>query len=101
MGVPCVNGTNGLPCPNGTNGQPCLNSIDNSITGAHNTESKIEMELEGSMFHKVLTVDDLFQIFQKNPEASYVLNGGNTAHGNCSYSCHLFLTELYSNRTTL
>ncbi|XP_058788859.1 xanthine dehydrogenase/oxidase-like isoform X2 [Phymastichus coffea] len=31
-------------------------------------------------FHKVLNVDHVFEIFQRNPDASYIINGGNTAH---------------------
>ena len=62
----------GLPCKNGCNG---CNSVVQS------TENKIDMKLDGSQFYKVLSVDELFEIFQKNPNASYVLHGGNTAHG--------------------
>lgn len=42
----------------------------------------IEMDLKDSMkFHKVLKIDHIFEIFQKHPDASYIINGGNTAHG--------------------
>ncbi|XP_076397558.1 uncharacterized protein LOC100882814 isoform X3 [Megachile rotundata] len=62
----------GLACENGCNG--CHQLISN-------TEDKIDMKLEGVQFHKVLSVDDLFAVFEKNPNASYILYGGNTAHG--------------------
>ncbi|XP_076758274.1 uncharacterized protein LOC143427746 [Xylocopa sonorina] len=62
----------GMLCENGCNG--CNTIIQSG-------EDKIEMKLDGSAFYKVLSVDDLFAVFQKNPNASYVLHGGNTAHG--------------------
>ncbi|XP_046483350.1 xanthine dehydrogenase/oxidase isoform X2 [Neodiprion pinetum] len=36
---------------------------------------------DNAEFYKVPTVDGLFSIFEKYPDASYVLHGGNTAHG--------------------
>ncbi|XP_076232212.1 xanthine dehydrogenase/oxidase [Calliopsis andreniformis] len=62
----------GLPCENGCNG--CSET-------SQSTDNKINMKLNGSEFHKVLSVDALFEIFQNNPNSTYVLNGGNTAHG--------------------
>lgn len=44
-------------------------------------ESKIDIQLDGSEFHKVLSIKDLFEIFKNNPKANYILHGGNTAHG--------------------
>lgn len=59
---------NGLPCNGGkTCGQSSLTSVC--------------MKLEDADFHKILTIDNLFSTFQKYPNATYVLNGGNTAHG--------------------
>ncbi|KOC64413.1 Aldehyde oxidase 2 [Habropoda laboriosa] len=63
---------NGLPCENGRNGCHTL---------LQTTNNKINMELDGSEFHKVLSIEDLFAVFKNNPNASYVLHGGNTAHG--------------------
>lgn len=61
---------------------PCEDGCNGCYTLSQNTEANISMKLDGSQFHKVLTVDDLFTLFQNNPNASYVLHGGNTAHGN-------------------
>ncbi|KAK2583672.1 hypothetical protein KPH14_009602 [Odynerus spinipes] len=59
---------NGLPCKGGqTCGQRSL--------------TPVSMKLQDTYFHKILTIDDLFSIFQKYPNSTYVLNGGNTAHG--------------------
>ncbi|XP_058788820.1 xanthine dehydrogenase/oxidase-like [Phymastichus coffea] len=42
----------------------------------------IYVEFKDSVqFHKVLTIDHVFEIFRKIPDASYIINGGNTAHG--------------------
>lgn len=42
----------------------------------------IEMELKDNVkFHKVLAIDHVFDIFQKHSDATYIINGGNTAHG--------------------
>ncbi|XP_015433474.1 PREDICTED: indole-3-acetaldehyde oxidase-like [Dufourea novaeangliae] len=62
-------------------GLPCQNGCNTCSTVNQTTEAKIDMKLDGSEFHKVLSVDDMFEVFQKNPTASYVLHGGNTAHG--------------------
>ncbi|XP_043603195.1 indole-3-acetaldehyde oxidase-like isoform X2 [Bombus pyrosoma] len=62
-------------------GMPCENGCNSCQTLGQNTEAEISMKLDGSQFHKVLAVDDLFTVFQNNPNASYVLHGGNTAHG--------------------
>ncbi|XP_011302811.1 indole-3-acetaldehyde oxidase-like [Fopius arisanus] len=42
---------------------------------------EIHMVLGNIKFHKVLDLDNLFAVFTNNPHATYVLNGGNTAHG--------------------
>ncbi|XP_011874274.1 PREDICTED: indole-3-acetaldehyde oxidase-like, partial [Vollenhovia emeryi] len=44
-------------------------------------EDTIDIKLADSEFYKVYSIDDLFKIFQQNPSATYILNGGNTAHG--------------------
>ncbi|CAL7942348.1 unnamed protein product [Xylocopa violacea] len=62
-------------------GMLCENGCNGCHTVIQNTEDKIEMKLNGSAFYKVLSIDDLFAVFQNNPNASYVLHGGNTAHG--------------------
>ncbi|XP_014224706.2 xanthine dehydrogenase/oxidase-like isoform X1 [Trichogramma pretiosum] len=36
---------------------------------------------ESRVFHKVLEVNEIFNIFEEHPNASYIINGGNTAHG--------------------
>ncbi|KYN35640.1 Xanthine dehydrogenase, partial [Trachymyrmex septentrionalis] len=45
-----------------------------------NTMLSIKLKDRG-YFYKVLTVEDLFNIFENNPRATYILYGGNTAHG--------------------
>ncbi|XP_076651937.1 uncharacterized protein LOC143358591 [Halictus rubicundus] len=62
-------------------GEPCLNGHNGCATGDLNTDTKIDIKLDGAEFRKVLTVDSLFDVFQNRPNASYVLHGGNTAHG--------------------
>ncbi|XP_034185073.2 uncharacterized protein LOC117606576 isoform X1 [Osmia lignaria lignaria] len=62
-------------------GLPCENDCNSCYTLIQNTEDKIDMKLEGMEFYKVLSVDDLFEVFAKKPDASYILHGGNTAHG--------------------
>lgn len=57
------------------------NSCNCCCTVIQKTEHKIDMKLDNSEFHKILSIDDLFALFQKNPNASYILHGGNTAHG--------------------
>lgn len=42
----------------------------------------LELELHDSTkFHKVLDIESIFSVFEKHPNATYVINGGNTAHG--------------------
>ncbi|XP_011882440.1 PREDICTED: xanthine dehydrogenase-like [Vollenhovia emeryi] len=41
----------------------------------------LDIKLADAEFYKVYTIDDVFAIFQQKPEATYILNGGNTAHG--------------------
>ncbi|XP_076639451.1 xanthine dehydrogenase/oxidase isoform X2 [Colletes latitarsis] len=60
-------------------GKPCSNNCCTTIV--QNQESKIDMKLDGAEFHKVLSVSDLMELFEKKPNASYILNGGNTAQG--------------------
>ena len=44
------------------------------------------MQFGDAQFHKISSLDSLFGIFQQNPKASYILNGGNTAHGKLTVS---------------
>ncbi|XP_072742748.1 uncharacterized protein [Anoplolepis gracilipes] len=59
---------NGLPCTNS-----CADKQSNNV--------KLDIKLEDAEFYKVYTVEDLFAVFQHKPSATYILNGGNTAHG--------------------
>lgn len=43
---------------------------------------KLDIKLEDAEFYKVYSIEDLFAVFQQKPKATYILNGGNTAHGN-------------------
>ncbi|CAK9818034.1 Indole-3-acetaldehyde oxidase [Anthophora plagiata] len=66
-------------CPK--NSLPCQNDCNGCHALSQTTENKINMKLDGSEFHKVLSVDDLFTVFEKNPNVNYILHGGNTAQG--------------------
>lgn len=46
----------------------------------------MDIKLDDGEFHKVYSIDELFAIFQQKPNATYILHGGNTAHGNCEKS---------------
>ncbi|XP_066582260.1 uncharacterized protein [Prorops nasuta] len=61
------------------NGLPCSGKC--SEEQKQFKANPVHMKLGDANFHKVLTVDNLFSIFDKNPDATYILNGGNTAHG--------------------
>ncbi|KYN03669.1 Aldehyde oxidase 2 [Cyphomyrmex costatus] len=41
----------------------------------------LSIKLEDACFYKVTTVEALFELLKSNPHATYILNGGNTAHG--------------------
>lgn len=40
------------------------------------------IKLEDTEFYKVYSIEDLFAVFAQKPNATYILNGGNTAQGN-------------------
>jgi len=42
----------------------------------------LDIKLADAEFYKVYSINDLFAIFRQKPDATYILNGGNTAHGN-------------------
>jgi len=42
----------------------------------------LDIKLADATFYKVYSINDLFAIFRQKPDATYILNGGNTAHGN-------------------
>ncbi|XP_015110495.1 indole-3-acetaldehyde oxidase [Diachasma alloeum] len=64
-------------CPK--SGQPCKGTCDEpeELT----IVEEIRMEFGNVKFQKVLDLENLFAVFASNPDATYVLNGGNTAHG--------------------
>nr|XP_031846555.1 xanthine dehydrogenase 1-like isoform X1 [Nomia melanderi]XP_031846556.1 xanthine dehydrogenase 1-like isoform X1 [Nomia melanderi]XP_031846557.1 xanthine dehydrogenase 1-like isoform X1 [Nomia melanderi]XP_031846559.1 xanthine dehydrogenase 1-like isoform X1 [Nomia melanderi]XP_031846560.1 xanthine dehydrogenase 1-like isoform X1 [Nomia melanderi] len=62
-------------------GAPCQNGYNGCSRVQQATDKEIDMKVGDSTFHKVLSVDSLFEVFQRNPNSSYVLHGGNTAHG--------------------
>ncbi|CAL1679573.1 unnamed protein product [Lasius platythorax] len=62
-------------CPK--NGLPCTNSC----VDKHSHNAKLDIKLEDAEFYKVYTIEDLFAVFRQKPKATYILNGGNTAHG--------------------
>ncbi|XP_011694376.1 PREDICTED: xanthine dehydrogenase/oxidase-like [Wasmannia auropunctata] len=58
---------------------PCTSScFDNQFF--HRNET-LNIKLADAEFNKVYSIDDLFAIFRQKPNATYILNGGNTAHG--------------------
>ncbi|XP_015110494.1 xanthine dehydrogenase [Diachasma alloeum] len=64
-------------CPK--SGKPCKG--DCSSSEEPTILEEVRMEFGDVKFQKVLDIDSLFGVFTSNPNASYVLNGGNTAHG--------------------
>lgn len=42
----------------------------------------LDIKLADSEFYKVYSINDLFEIFRQKRNCTYILNGGNTAHGN-------------------
>ncbi|KYN05924.1 PREDICTED: xanthine dehydrogenase/oxidase-like [Cyphomyrmex costatus] len=63
---------------------PCIQSCyDNQ---ASNESAMLSIKLEDAYFYKVYSVEMLFALLKINPQATYILNGGNTAHGIYPYS---------------
>ncbi|KAL6263816.1 hypothetical protein P5V15_003899 [Pogonomyrmex californicus] len=46
-----------------------------------NKNTTLNIKLGDEEFYKIYSVHDLFEIFRRKPHATYILNGGNTAHG--------------------
>ncbi|XP_018402593.1 PREDICTED: xanthine dehydrogenase-like [Cyphomyrmex costatus] len=59
----------GMPCTQSCYDKP---SDDNTM---------LSIKLGDAYFYKVSTVETLFELLKNNPQATYILNGGNTAHG--------------------
>ncbi|XP_011334533.1 indole-3-acetaldehyde oxidase isoform X2 [Ooceraea biroi] len=66
-------------CPK--NGKPCKTSGCCVKTLFPVRNSTLDIKLEDAEFYKVYSIEDLFAVFQQKPNATYILNGGNTAHG--------------------
>ncbi|XP_011302981.1 indole-3-acetaldehyde oxidase [Fopius arisanus] len=64
-------------CPK--SGKPCTGVCKSSEEPSILEE--ISMEFGDVKFQKVLDIDSLFAAFTNNPKSTYILNGGNTAHG--------------------
>lgn len=47
----------------------------------------LDIKLADAEFYKVYSIENLFAVFQEKPDATYILNGGNTAHGNLLSIC--------------
>ncbi|XP_018394484.1 PREDICTED: xanthine dehydrogenase/oxidase-like [Cyphomyrmex costatus] len=58
---------------------PCVRTYNNKQHSDGFT--MLSINLEDAFFYKVTTVEVLFELFKSNPQATYILNGGNTAHG--------------------
>ncbi|KAL6263815.1 hypothetical protein P5V15_003898 [Pogonomyrmex californicus] len=65
-------------CPK--NGMPCKGTCSNNHLSNGNNAT-LDIKLEDTEFYKVYSIEDLFAIFKEKPDATYILNGGNTAHG--------------------
>lgn len=64
-------------CPK--DGMPCTQKCADKELKAG---SRLDIKLEDAEFYKVYLIEDLFAIFRQKPKATYMLHGGNTAHGN-------------------
>lgn len=60
-------------------GLPCKDSCP--LTSPRAANGPLKIAIQGANFYKVLEIDHVFSIFQEQPAASYILHGGNTAHG--------------------
>lgn len=60
-------------------GVPYTSSCDKQLSYGNTT---LDIKLEDAEFYKVYSMHDLFEIFEQKPYATYILHGGNTAHGN-------------------
>ncbi|XP_039304286.1 xanthine dehydrogenase 1 isoform X2 [Solenopsis invicta] len=66
-------------CPK--NGMPCRNDCADRRISDGNTET-VDIKLaDGVEFYKVYSIENLFAVFRQMPDATYILHGGNTAHG--------------------
>ncbi|KAG5332878.1 XDH dehydrogenase, partial [Acromyrmex heyeri] len=63
-------------CPK--NGMPCKGTCADRHFSDGNT---LDIKLADTEFYKVYSIENLFAIFREKPDATYILNGGNTAHG--------------------
>ncbi|KAG5332847.1 XDH oxidase, partial [Acromyrmex heyeri] len=61
------------------NKMPCVRSYYNKQSS--DEKKMLSIKLEDAHFYKVFRIEDIFKIFGENPNATYILNGGNTAHG--------------------
>ncbi|XP_036145981.1 xanthine dehydrogenase/oxidase [Monomorium pharaonis] len=60
-------------------GLPCTSSCRDRQPSYGNTT--VNIKLTDAEFYKVHSINDLFAVFEQKPNATYILNGGNTAHG--------------------
>jgi len=58
---------------------PCKGTCTDRYFSDENT---LDIKLADTEFYKVYSIENLFEIFREKPDATYILNGGNTAHGN-------------------
>ncbi|XP_011694373.1 PREDICTED: xanthine dehydrogenase/oxidase-like isoform X2 [Wasmannia auropunctata] len=65
-------------CPK--NGMPCKGKCANKHLSDGNTET-VDIKLADVEFYKVYSIENLFAVFREKPDGTYILNGGNTAHG--------------------
>lgn len=67
---------------------PC----NNKCTKKHFSDGKmktLDIKLKDGEFYKIYSIENLFAVFQQKPDATYILHGGNTAHGNLPSTCKI------------
>ena len=47
-----------------------------------NEPKELHLQLKNTDYYKILNIESIFKIFENNVDKSYILYGGNTAHGN-------------------
>lgn len=60
---------------------PCQGNCTDRHFSDGNTDT-LDIKLADAEFYKVYSIENLFTVFREKPNATYILHGGNTAHGN-------------------
>lgn len=70
-------------------------ACDNKCKQLKPHKKNIYMKFGNTKFYKVTSINELFLIFTENKNLSYILNGGNTAHGKKKNNNNLFCSFDY------